>query len=327
MSLLGFLKNMTLLARKMPGYHSFWTEPMSKVQMQDYELVSLIASVLYYKSHSGPMYLVSDRRGIDYLNSLKLTALYDKVIELQVDKTINSKIFWAAGKIFAHAQMPCPSISIDMDAIVWKPIRVFNSSVAVALHTEPTDWPPYGRSWPSIKGPWSSVDASKVDPVNTGIVAFLDQKFKTGYIDASLSFMREFSRSGLKSEKVDWTHGPSYIDEMVYAEQMMLSLMAKSSKRSIKTVASYDRFADHMSENSIVTHLWNSKRGYRDHSRARDAFLHDMIEMLLHDFPESRKFIASSGIATLAVRDSNTGAIRYSKQGEWVLPGEEIEHL
>ena len=47
MSVLGFLKNMTLLARKVPGYHSLWTQPMAKVEMQDYELISLIASVLY----------------------------------------------------------------------------------------------------------------------------------------------------------------------------------------------------------------------------------------------------------------------------------------
>lgn len=328
MSVLGFLKNMTLFARKVPGYHSFWTEPMSKVEMQDYELVSLIASVLYYKAHSGPMYLVSDRKGIDYLNSLRLTALYDKVIELEVDKTINPKIFWAAGKIFAHAQMPCPSVSVDMDAIVWKPVyRVANSSVAVGLHTEPTDWPPYKNRWPSIVGPWSDVNPQGVEPINTGLLAFLDADFKKQYIDSCMSFMRDFSSSKISSQKVDWTHGPSYVDEMVFAEQMILPLIAKKMRRSIKTVTSYDRFSDHMSENSKVTHLWNSKRGYRDHSRAREAFVHDMIDMLLHDFPDVRKFIASSGVATMAVRDSNTGAVRYSKQGEWVLPGEEIEHL
>lgn len=328
MSVLGFLKNMTLLARKVPGYHSLWTQPMAKVEMQDYELISLIASVLYYKSHSGPMYLVADRRGIEYLNSLRLTALYDKVVEMKVDTSINPKVFWAAGKIFAHAQMPCPSVSVDMDAIVWKPVyKTLDASAAVALHTEPSDWTPYTNKWPSIMGPWSDIDTNQVSPVNTGILAFLNDKFKEDYTQACFSFMRDFSNSKLSSQKVDWTHSPSYIDEMVFAEQMILALMAKKTGKKIKTVTSYDRFSDHMAENSMVTHLWNSKRGYRDHSRARDAFIHDMIDMLLHDFPDSRKFIASSGVATMAVRDSNTGVVRYSKQGEWVLPGEEIEHL
>jgi hypothetical protein len=171
------------------------------------------------------------------------------------------------------------------------------------------------------------VNPKGVEPINTGLLAFLDADFKKQYVDSCMSFMRDFSSSKISSQKVDWTHGPSYVDEMVFAEQMILPLIAKKMRRSIKTVTSYDRFSDHMSENSKVTHLWNSKRGYRDHSRAREAFIHGMIDMLLHDFPDVRKFIASSGVATMAVRDSNTGAVRYSKQGEWVLPGEEIEHL
>ena len=118
---MGFLRNVTLVAQNVPGYHSLWTQPMDKVEMKDYELISLIASVLYYRSHSGPMYLVADKRGIDYLNSLRLTALYDKVIELKTVDGINHKVFWAAGKIFAHRQMPCPSVSVDIDAIIWKP--------------------------------------------------------------------------------------------------------------------------------------------------------------------------------------------------------------
>ena len=300
---------------------------MDKVEMKDYELVSLIASVLYYKSHSGPMYLVADKRGIDYLNSLRLTALYDKVIELKTVDGINHKVFWAAGKIFAHKQMPCPAVSVDIDAIVWKPVhKTYDSSVAVALHTEPSDWPPYKNRWP-LKGPWSDVREDSVVPVNTGILAFLDEGFKNEYINASMKFMQDFCAQGLTSNCTSWTTGPSYVDEMVFAEQMILCLMAKKLGKKLSTVTSYDRFSDHMTENSKVTHLWNSKRCYQEHSRARDAFIHDMIEMLLHDFPESRKYIASSGIATMAVRDSNTGAVRYSKQGEWVLPGEEIEHL
>ena len=296
--------------------------------MSDYELISLIASALYYRSHSGPIYLVTDRRGIDYLNDLRLTALYDKVIELQVDPAINPKIFWAAGKICAHKVVPAPCVSIDMDAIIWQPVHhTFKSHVAVALHTEPTDWPPYNRRWSEIQGPWSSVDPKTVEPVNTGVLALLDEPFKNQYISASMSFMVQFSQSSQNSNRVSWTHVPSDVDEMVFAEQMMLSLMAKKMGVSIGTISAYDRFSDHMVENRKVTHLWNSKRGYKDHSRARDAFLNEMIEMLLRDFPQARKFIASSGVATMAVRDSNTGAIRYSKPGEWVLPGEEVEYL
>lgn len=321
-------RNLSLWFKRIPGYHSYWTAPQDSVSMSDYELVSLIASALYYRSHSGPIYLVTDRRGIDYLSSLKLTALYDKVIELQVDPAINPKIFWAAGKIYAHKAISAPCVSVDMDAILWQPIHhVLRPHAAVALHTEPTDWPPYSRKWSEIDGPWSSVDPKMVEPVNTGVLAFLDEKFKEQYISASISFMTQFSQSNQHSNRVSWTHGPSYVDEMVYAEQMMLSLMAKKLGVSVGAVSSYDRFSDHMVENRKVTHLWNSKRGYRDHSRAREAFLHDMIEMLLRDFPESRKFISSSGVATMAVRDSNTGAVRYSKPGEWVLPGEEVEYL
>ena len=326
--ILGLIKNMTLFARKIPGYHSFWTEPMSKIEIPDYELVSLIASVFYYKAHSGPMYLVADRRGIDYLTSIRLIALYDKVIELEVDNKINPSIFWAAGKIFSHAQMPCPSVSVDMDAIVWKPVyHVANSSVAVGLHTEPNDWPTYRNKWPSIVGPWSNVNPKGVEPINTCIIAFLDSDFKKQYIDSCLLFMRSLSSLNISSQKINWIHGPSYVDEMVFAEQMILPLIAKKMNRLITTVTSYNRFNDHISENSKVTHLWNSKRSYRDHFRAREAFIHDMIDMLIHAFPKSRKFIASSGIATIAIRDSNTGAIRYSKKGECVLPGEEIEYL
>lgn len=295
--------------------------------MADYELITLIASVLYYKSHSGPMYLVTDRRGLDYLNSLKLTSLYDKIIELHVNKDINPKIFWAAGKIYAHSVVTTPSISIDMDAIIWQPIhKTVKPCDAVALHVEPSDWPPYTKKWDDIQGPWSVVDSRAVEPVNTGVLALLADPLKYQYIEAAESFMVNFSRSNQQGHKAEFSHGPSYVDEMVFAEQMMLSLIAKKLGARIRSISSYDRFSDHMVENRKVTHLWNSKRGYRSHSRAREAYVHDMIDRLLKDFPESRKFIASSHIATMAVRDSNTGAIRYSKPGEWILPGEEVEY-
>ena len=321
-----WLRNLSLWFRHVPGYHSYWTAPLDTVVLSDFELVSLLASALYYRSHSGPICLVTDRRGIDYLNGLKLTALYDKVIELKVDPAINPKIFWAAGKVYAHRAMPTPSVSIDIDAIVWQPVHhTFKSHAGVALHTEPTDWPPYSQRWSEIRGPWSSVDLRTVDPVNTGILAILDEKFKEQYVSASISFMTQFSLAnpGHGAAK----QGPSYVDEMVFAEQMMLSLMAKKANVSLGNISGYDRYSDHMVENRKVTHLWNSKRGYRDHTRAREAFVHSMIDGLLRDFPESRKFIASSGIATMAIRDPNAGAVRYSKPGEWVLPGEEVEYL
>jgi len=289
--------------------------------------VTLIASALYYKSHSGPIHLVTDSAGQAYFKRLQLLPLYDMVINLVVPEDINPKIFWAAGKIYANAQLDTPFVSVDMDAILWQPIhRVIGDVSAVALHTEPSEWSAYKKTWKDLPGPWLEVDLSKVTPVNAGVVAFLDNSFRDEYVQSAIRFMKAHTAKNAPINTLVWD-GPSYIDEMVFAEQMMLGIVAQKSGHTIRTIGSYDRFTDHMVPNKKVSHLWNSKRHYKKYPKAREAFMQQMISTILRDFPAARKYIAACGIADVAIMDPNSGTIRYGHMNEPILPGEEREYL
>lgn len=332
MQLFKAISNLALsLRKKIPGYHSFWTEPMDNVALSDPEIACLIAGALYYKHHSGPMHLVTDQRGYEYLSGLKVLSLYDEIHELKVPNTINPKVFWAAGKIFAHRTMPCPSVSIDMDAVLWKPLPRFTLDSATALHTEPKDWPHYATYRPDFEGHWDSPSGADVVPVNTGILAFRNESLKTQYIDMSIAFMEEHSHRKMSSVHTTGQIGSGYLGgpcfvEMVFAEQTMLSIAA-GHKHGVGTIVEYDRFIDHVADNPIAMHLWNSKRGYGQHDKARDIFVHNMIGIIMRDFPRAKRIIRGSGLANFRVRDGNLGSVRYSKIGDWTLPGEEQESL
>jgi hypothetical protein len=332
MQLFKAISNLALSLRKnIPGYHSFWTEPMDNVALSDPEIACLIAGALYYKQHSGPMHLITDQRGYEYLSRLKILSLYDSIRELKVPRTINPKIFWAAGKIFAHRMMPCPSTSIDMDAVLWRPMPLFTLDSAIALHTEPKDWPHYATYRPEFNGPWDCANDEDVVPVNTGVLSFRNEALKTRYINMAVEFMEEHSRRNTASVHSTGQIGSGYVGgqcfvEMVYAEQTMLSVAA-GRQHGIGTIVEYDRFIDHVIDNPIAMHLWNSKRGYLLHEKARETFVQNMISIVARDFPRAKRIIRGSGLAEFKVRDGNLGSVRYSKVGDWTLPGEEQESL
>ena len=316
---------------RIPGCHTLWSTSGSPVSLKDYELVTLIASIFAYKTRVGPIRIYVDEPSYDYLASLRILSLYDGgVYSLNSNTDIDPRIFWSANKIMAVSEMPTPGVVMDMDAIFWKKPWPLPNADVIALHSEPSDWPSYRKTscHSKVKGIWTGNVSPGLVPYNTAVTMWFNSSLKRAYSDAAIDFMEKYSNG--KFEPVPYCvrpDGSAFLEEQIFAEQMMLSVVSSIMGARVRTLGVLDRLSDHMKSNKYVSHLWNSKSGYDKHGAARKAYVNQMIHTILHEFPDSGRILSYAGLASCRVVDSNSGAVRYSHPGEWTLPGETIESL
>lgn len=298
--------------------------------MPDYEVLTLIISAVSYKKNNGPIHLYTDSRGYEWFNRKGLLFLYDDVHVIldSINPNINPEVFWAAGKVFAYSRCPAPCVSVDMDAIIWQKLPIYRDD-AVALHPEPTNWGGYRNSdkfklWGFEDWDWNTTAA------NVGVLIFNDQRLKDFYTDKSLEFMARYSNRGDFNLPYTGLFGPNvttYVDEMIFAEQRLLMMSASKLDRTVGFIAGFDMEMEHVQTNPVVSHLWNSKRGYKVHQRAKETYCNYLLNHALTHYPEVFERLAKLKICACIVRDANVPVVRFSQAGEWALPGETIVRL
>lgn len=165
-----------------------------KIILRDFEALVAAYSVLKYKENCGKMHLVTDASGAKYLEYLGLLQLYDDVhVILDEIVGIDPDVFWAAGKLYAYEFMKAPCISLDMDAVLYKPFP--HKEDVTALHVDNALWDCYSENramfascgMKSRNWDWS------LPPLNVGVLQFLDSKVKNFYTSTSISFMECFT--------------------------------------------------------------------------------------------------------------------------------------
>jgi hypothetical protein len=258
-----------------PAFHVLWTKPVTtggkRFSMNSAEILTMMVSALMWQKHNGSIKLYTDNRGLDFIRSLKLSAVWDGGIDTKLlennDYPINPEIFWAAGKLIALEAQACPCVMLDTDLIVTQPIQHLLKSTAItALHSEALN-PEVYLSPSLLKKPLGfdfQADYNwDVLPSNTAFLYINNESFKSFYLNESKRFM--FRNMGKPSEMVS---------QMVFAEQRLLSICADRQHLPITYLLS-DPFS---LSNSNVIHLWGFKNLLRQNENVQAIYSKQLIE-------------------------------------------------
>lgn len=258
-----------------PAFHVLWTKPATAAGkpfiMNTAEILTMVVSALMWQKHNGSIKLYTDNRGLDFIRSLKLSAVWDGGIDTELlennDYPINPEIFWAAGKLIALEAQACACVMLDTDLIVTQPIQHLLKSTAItALHSEALN-PEVYLSPSLLKKPLGfdfHADYNwDVLPSNTAFLYINNESFKSFYLNESKRFM--FRNMGKPSEMVS---------QMVFAEQRLLSICADRQHLPITYLLS-DPFS---LSNSNVIHLWGFKNLLRQNENVQAIYSKQLIE-------------------------------------------------
>ena len=258
-----------------PAFHVLWTKPTTisgkRFSMNDAEILTMVVSALMWQKHNGSIKLYTDKVGYKFIQSMKLSALWDGGIDTELlennDYTIDPEIFWAAGKLIALEAQACPCVMLDTDLIVTQPIQHLLKSTAItALHSEALNREVY-LSPSLLKKPLGfefSADYNwDVLPSNTAFLYINNESFKSFYLNESKRFM--FRNMEKPMEKVS---------QMVFAEQRLLSICADCQQLSISYLLD-DPFS--LANNNVI-HLWGFKSLLRQSENVQAIYSRQLIE-------------------------------------------------
>lgn len=247
--------------------------------MQDFDILTMILSALYWKKNNGNIDLIADEENISYVKSKCLETLWDNIYEIP-NYDINREMFWAGGKIFALREQKTPIAMIDTDMIVWSDISTKLNEKIVTIHNEPLIPEIY-----KVKEYFKMKKDYKFDhrldwnvyPSNTAFLYISDKEFKNFYCNESIRFMQSSQ---------DDSDTLSY---MVFAEQRLLSMCAKISDINIGYMINYP---ENLGNQDDFTHLWGYKKVLAESESERERFCKRCVKRILKEFPkESLLFI------------------------------------
>jgi len=306
--------------------------------MDEVELATMLLSVLTYKANIGPMTLAVDTGGLHFACAVGLNKLYDDVMPIEIPPGIDKFTFWAAGKLVALSRMSGHVISVDLDAVLYrKPSPLIDLH---GLHYEPISWATYGWNpmWETAGQLLGANGWQRLAPINVAVAAFYNEDLRDQYTNLAIKLMQICSRpnGGIPDSykvSVGGSGSATPVAEMVFAEQYLLAVVAQSMNCSVRCIGDLDIGKDHMVPSKKAYHLWNSKRFYAKHDRAREMYLTNVMEeiyQLVSGQPEEstvQGIIHKLGLPTIRVVDGNAPAVRWSRAGEWFGPGEEVVRL
>lgn len=267
----------------MNGFYSIWSRPYlnntkeKEFWMHDYDILTMVLSNEMWKKHNGKTMIIADKEALSYLDSKNLLELFDNGhLELEVDKTIDSHMFWAAGKLFALKMLKEPTVMIDLDLIIWKNIdnMLFDSDILV-IHREensPNIYPDFELF--ELKDGYNlPKDFDKeVLPCNTALLYVKDIEFLNKYCDQAIEFMNNCVSTG------------DNLNRMVFAEQRLISIMAKKYNKEIKSVFP---LASDIGVQDYFTHVWGHKNILKYNYEERKNFCLKIMKRLYDEFPDT----------------------------------------
>ena len=267
------------------AFHSNWTRPFfarspdRPYTVEPFELLTTALSALAWRRENGPIRMICDTEAKRYYDTLGLSFLWDEGVHPLLDtmpKDVNPMAFWAAGKLYAMAAMPCPCVMIDTDFICWKPLApILKGLDAAAIHREDImpDIYPDARAFTQTHGfDFSGFDWT-VQPFNTALCYLADDGFRRYYTDTAIRFIRS-------SPNAD-----DVLTYMVLAEQRLLAMCA--AKKGIRAAALSDLEALFTgAQQGYFTHIWGFKQQMRDEPALYEDFCRRCAARLRRDFPE-----------------------------------------
>jgi hypothetical protein len=300
-------------------FHVLWTQPQlnpslapeaQDLLLWDFEILTWLLSALEARRH-GLLKLVTDSRGAQAAEKAGLAALYSAGVSTALDelpKELDPAIFWAGGKLYAYRAVEAPCVCMDLDAVLWQPVRPV--SPVMGLHSERKDWLWYHNDQELFEGlgfagPGWNWD---LDPFNTGAVYLGNAEAARLYTDTAISFMERCSRA--------MTADPSlrkpFHAAMLFAEQRLLPMCAHRLGIAVAPLTSVVPTATGLPISPECLHLWRSKVAYKVCREARLALVNWLILRIRDTFPEAKPILQRLGLDQ-ARTNSETGTLDASE--------------
>ena len=257
----------------LPGYHALstaphlWCRPDSPYAMSETALVTAELSARLWRRFNGPIRLLTDPAGYEYVSGTPLRDAYDEILPV-LDRRccgLNPAKYWAAGKIAALSKLPTPCAVLDMDMLIWKPLSLAGEKLVCACveFIDETVYPPlsFFRTVPGYAFPpeWSE-DAT---PLNTAFLYIDDEALKDCYTREAFRFML--------AEK----ETPDYWSICItFAEQRILGLCAEARGIRAGLLTELDP------KRESFTHIWGGKSKLENDEAFRALYLERCREIL-----------------------------------------------
>ena len=190
------------------AFHSNWTTPFFKLNpdkeyyIEDFEILTTIISALMWRAKNGSIKMITDEIGASYYRKLGIDNIWDLGIDTSLEKinnSIDSNLFWAAGKIYALKNHEAPCVMIDTDFIVWDRIEdlLLKSDISVIHKEEINPWVYPGKEYFNMKNGYLFDEKWNwtVLPSNTAFAYIADNKFKEYYTTESIKNCRHSRRA------------------------------------------------------------------------------------------------------------------------------------
>ena len=262
----------------MNAIHVNWTKPhgAEPYEIEDFELLTTILSALKWREKNGGIKMVTDSVGKAYYEKIGIDKIWDLGIDAALDGiSVDPRMFWAAGKLYALRNEAAPIAVIDTDFIVWEPILFENLSDITVIHREDL----YEDVYPDINHFQMKDDYRfnanfnwSLPACNTAFYVIKNQSFIDSYTNEAIHFMKN---------ALDVDDNLTY---MVFAEQRLFSMCAAEGGFDLRAFSNLDKLFAH-GENCF-THTWGMKQQMRDMPELRYDFCKRCVNRIINDFPD-----------------------------------------
>lgn len=264
----------------MHALHCTWAKPritsFGSFFVDDFDILTTILSALKWREKNGEITMVTDSVGYEFYKKRNLLGIWNNITcDLDnIPNEIDSKIFWACGKLFALENAAVPVAVLDTDFIVWDKLAFSNLPDLSVIHSEnvyPDVYPDIGH----FKMKQGYVFNPEFDwhcrPYNTAFYIIKNADLKTTYTAEAVSFMKN-----------TLTGDP--LTSMVFAEQRLLAMIAKSNNSEVLEFSNTEKlFRD---GEKYFTHTWGMKQQMREDISLRYDFCQKCIRRISNDFPQ-----------------------------------------
>jgi len=222
--------------------------------LHDYDLIVLYLSILNWKKYNGEIELYTTKEGLDILNTLNISSLYDKINTTLIDEQISNynidhNTFWASHKLMVLNKLKAPFVIFDLDLYIEAKLSDYNLfEYDIGLfHFEYPGlsyvFPPNVMGYDEVEWPrdwdWDS------NPINVAILYFGNQKALEEYTSIALDFMNNNNKPS-RSEV--------FSTRMTFAEQRILGEFVAKTDYTTNCIATGLYYASNESDNIIGFH-------------------------------------------------------------------------
>ena len=178
-----------------------------------FDTLMLLASAIQWRKHNSnsELLLYCDELTYNFIHQNSFNIVYDNVIKMQEDSSIDKDVFWASSKVQVISGQKDPFIIMDNDFIVYNTFESFLKDKVIVGHEENgQDYYPMPLD-PYVKATKDILNRPNHKSVNCCFLYFPNPSFASSYGLTSMELMRRLTE--LKAPNSNY---------LVYAEQLLL---------------------------------------------------------------------------------------------------------